>query len=1117
SDAHIYDAELSAANNFSGSTLTLARNGGGNAEDALAFDGTNVTTSGSNVIVGGVTVGTYTFTGGELTISFNSNATQARVDTVAQNIVYWNTNDAPPASVQIDWTFDDGNTADAQGTGGALQANGSTTVNIIDVPNPATLTVPIAQSVDEDVVLTFSSGGGNAIVVDSGSSYDPIVTATLSVVDGSLTLSGTTGITFFDGTSNGSATLTISGTEADINAALDGLQYQGTSNYNGAVTLTITTGSSSATETGLYARYEFLNGSTADESGNGYNGTAVGDPSLTNDAERGDVLTFDGNDRVTVTNGTLGLADEVTIAAWVKLDAGQQDNVFLSIGDEFYITLDKSNASYSMALTASNFTTNSLNSDHNIAGEGWTHIAATINDVTKETYLYLNGVLIKSSTFSFSDIDWATATSQNITIGSMSDGSNAFVGSIDDVRIYNTELSRTEIIAVMGDNGYDSESVNLTVNSVNDQPQFNNLNGNPTFVEGGSPVVLDADVTFFDADIDRGEDNFDTINLNLQRNGGANSEDVFTATGNLGPLTEGGNLVLSSTTIGVIANNSGGILNIQFNSLATQAQVNEVLQSIAYSNSSDTPPASVQIDWSMEDGNTASEQGSGGEHIATGSSTVNITAVNDAPVLSNAYNTELTTITEDETSNAGQTVASIIASSGQDIITDVDGDPEGIAVIGTNDGNGHWEFSTNGGSNWSAFGVTSGSNALLLSGTDLIRFVPNGDAGTSVQVYFRAWDGTSGSAGTFVNIGAVGGSSAFSSDTETAQLYVTDVNDAPSGADKTITFNEDTTYTLTAADFGFSDIDGDAFDRVWIMSLPGQGQLLFNGSTFAANNWVLKSDIDLGLLTFEPSADANGTGYASFDFQVQDDGGTANGGQNRDASSNTITFDVTAQNDDPVVDHGGPYLISEGDSLSLDASGTTDVDSGTLTYRWDLNNDATYDITTTSATIAPAWSALNSFGIDDDGVYTIGLQVDDGAGGVVTTSTTVTVTNVAPTLTATGAATAGGGATYTLTLTDVDPGNDTISQWIVNWGDGSIDTYVGDPASVTHVYSNELAGLTFDITVSAIDEDGQYFEANLLAPAYGGDYVNEYDGINGTFVGSFAPSTDGISGHANIV
>ncbi|MEZ6135354.1 MAG: LamG-like jellyroll fold domain-containing protein [Pirellulaceae bacterium] len=359
-----------------------------------------------------------------------------------------------------------------------------------------------------------------------------------------------------------------------------------------------------------------------------------------------------------------------------------------------------------------------------------------------------------------------------------------------------------------------------------------------------------------------------------------------------------------------------------------------------------------------------------------------------------------------------------------------------------------------------------------------------------------------------------GGTSAI----DTRSENVLPINDAPSGADNTITINEDATYTFTAADFGFSDIDNDAFNRVWIMTLPGAGQLKFNGSTFAANNWILKSDIDLGLLTYEPATNANGIGYATFDFQVQDNGGTTNGGVNRDPTSNTITLDVTAQNDAPTASHGGAYAINEGDSLNLDASGSTDVDGDTLTYRWDLDNDGQYDdLVTSNATEAVAWSTLYGLGVDDDGVYTIGLQVDDGNGGLVASSTTVTIANVGPTLTASGAATAGGDQTYTLTLTDVDPGNDTISSWIVNWGDGSIDTYVGDPSSVTHVYSNDLSGLTFNIAVSAIDEDGQYFEANLLAPAYGGDYVNEYDGFGGTFVGSFAPSSDGILGHANIV
>ena len=99
--------------------------------------------------------------------------------------------------------------------------------------------------------------------------------------------------------------------------------------------------------------------------------------------------------------------------------------------------------------------------------------------------------------------------------------------------------------------------------------------------------------------------------LTLSRHGGANSQDVFSATGNLSALTQGGNLVLSGVTIGTVTTNSAGTLLLTFNGNATQARVNETLQSIAYANSSDAPPASAQIDWTFSDGNSGA-QGPGG-------------------------------------------------------------------------------------------------------------------------------------------------------------------------------------------------------------------------------------------------------------------------------------------------------------------------------------------------------------------------------------------------------------------------------------------------------------------------------------------------------------------------
>ena len=151
------------------------------------------------------------------------------------------------------------------------------------------------------------------------------------------------------------------------------------------------------------------------------------------------------------------------------------------------------------------------------------------------------------------------------------------------------------------------------------------------FVENGAPVVLNGRASVFDADL-AVQGNYGGASLTLTRSGGANTQDLFSASGTLAALTEGGILSVGGIAIGTVAINSGGMLTLNFDSNATQALVNGALQQIAYSNSSDSPPASVTIDWSFKDGN-AGAQGLGGALTATGSTTVLITALNDAPVI----------------------------------------------------------------------------------------------------------------------------------------------------------------------------------------------------------------------------------------------------------------------------------------------------------------------------------------------------------------------------------------------------------------------------------------------------------------------------------------------------
>jgi PKD repeat protein len=97
----------------------------------------------------------------------------------------------------------------------------------------------------------------------------------------------------------------------------------------------------------------------------------------------------------------------------------------------------------------------------------------------------------------------------------------------------------------------------------------------------------------------------------------------------------------------------------------------------------------------------------------------------------------------------------------------------------------------------------------------------------------------------------------------------------------------------------------------------------------------------------------------------------------------------------PTADAGGPYEIVEGDPLTLDASASSDADGDSLSYSWDLDGDGEFD-DATGADPQLSWDELAALGINDDGTYTVGVQVDDGFDGVDQASATISVQNAAP-------------------------------------------------------------------------------------------------------------------------
>ena len=226
-------------------------------------------------------------------------------------------------------------------------------------------------------------------------------------------------------------------------------------------------------------------------------------------------------------------------------------------------------------------------------------------------------------------------------------------------------------------------------------------------------------------------------------------------------------------------------------------------------------------------------------------------------------------------------------------------------------------------------------------------------------------------------------------------------------------------------------------------------------------------------------------------------------GNGTDDANGVYARQFAVANSSPIADAnaGSPYVITEGASINLDGSSSSDPDGDVLNFLWDLNNDGSYgDVVGENPIID--WVTLQSFGINDNDIHTIGLQVNDGKGGTDNTTTTITVNKSPPVLITTGSATVEQGAVYTLNLMAIDSGTDTISSWTVNWGDGAMETFVGNPTSVTHTYTN--GGFTYNILASATDEDGTYLQNQLLIPDFSRDSILRFAPTTGAIVNEFA-------------
>ena len=233
-------------------------------------------------------------------------------------------------------------------------------------------------------------------------------------------------------------------------------------------------------------------------------------------------------------------------------------------------------------------------------------------------------------------------------------------------------------------------------------------------------------------------------------------------------------------------------------------------------------------------------------------------------------------------------------------------------------------------------------------------------------------------------------------------ITVGNVNEAPAGADHTAEVAENSVHTFTAADFGFTDPNDNPtpnnFAGVVITAITGAGALTNNGIAVANGDFVSAADIAAGNLKFTPAANANGNNYASFAFQVRDDGGTANGGVNTDQSANTMTIDVNAVNDTPSFTVGADQTVNEdagpqtvnGFATGISA-GPADEAGQAVDFIVSNNDNALFAV---QPTIDASGNLTYTLAADANGSATVTVQIHDNGGGADTSAPQTFVINV---------------------------------------------------------------------------------------------------------------------------
>ena len=654
---------------------------------------------------------------------------------------------------------------------------------------------------------------------------------------------------------------------------------------------------------------------------------------------------------------------------------------------------------------------------------------------------------------------------------------------------------------------------NITITPVNDAPTFSTTNSTPSFTENGGAVNLFSG-TSIDA-IETG-DLIDTLVISVDSIADGNDE-ILMVDGQAIELTHLNNETTATGGYDVSVSVSGSTATVTITKTGgySAAAAESLVDGLAYNNTSESPQGAVRLVTliSIKDDGGTSNGGADTKGIGI-ASLVNITPVNDAPTITDAFSVGLPGGDEDS-ATAGTTVTAIVDNAGWN---DPDaGALRGMAVTGMT-GNGTWQYSTDA-VTWTSFGSVSATNALLLDATTQVRYVGDGIDGEVANFTFRGWDTTTDTASTngsasYANPGAGGGTTAYSSQSASASATITSVND-----EQTLVTNTGTTVAegssgtvITTAMLETTDIDNTAGQITYTLTgIPSNGVLRRSGANLSVSSTFTQADVDAGIITYLHNDTE--TASDSFSFTVDDAAGAS--------SSGTFNITITPVNDnDPVItsDGGGATaavnVVENSSSVTTVVASDADLPAATVTYSIIGGADSTQfsiDGNTGALTFVASPNYESPTDSGGNNVYDVIVQASDGT-RTDSQAIAVTVTDsdefdvgavsdVNATANAVGEnAIAGTAVGITASASDNDGTTNTITYSLQDDDGGrfAIDSSSG-VVTVNGAIDRETDGASRNITVRATSSDSSFTD-QVFSIA-----INDVDEFN---VGSVS-DTDG--------